>query len=87
MLKGLQIVVVGSRGALDTEALLAVVNNAALPNKVLNLVAPRLALPAHHPAAGKEQIEGRATAYICEGPVCSLPITDSEALASELARR
>ena len=87
MLKGLQIVVVGSRGALDTEALLAVVNNAALPNKVLNLVAPRLALPAHHPAAGKEQIEGRATAYICEGPVCSLPITDSEALAAELARR
>ena len=29
---------------------------------------------------GREPLEGRATAYVCRGTICSLPITDPEAL-------
>ena len=44
-------------------------------------------LPPAHPAAGKGPVGGRATAYLCEGPVCSLPLTDAAALAAALAAR
>jgi uncharacterized protein YyaL (SSP411 family) len=30
---------------------------------------------------------GRATAYVCAGPVCSLPIADPIALAADLRQR
>src|SRR6185437_3050785 len=83
----LQIVVRGSIGDKDTDALLRVVSGVSLPNKVLTVVAPDAELPAGHPAAGRGQVAGHATAYICEGPVCSLPLTDPAALAADLAQR
>lgn len=85
--RGLQIVVIGSAGADDTTALLRVIHPASLLNKILALIPPDRALPPAHPAAGKGQIDGRATVYLCEGSVCSLPLTDPAALAAELARR
>jgi hypothetical protein len=51
------------------------------------VTAPDAALPPGHPAAGKGQVAGRATAYVCRGPTCSLPLTEPAALADELARR
>jgi uncharacterized protein YyaL (SSP411 family) len=46
-------------------------------------------LPDGHPATGKTQVadEGRdkATAYVCRGPVCSLPITNAAELVAELS--
>ena len=85
--RALQIVVRGGRGEDDTGALLRAVAGMSLPNKVLLVMPPDAPLPADHPASGKGQVEGRATAYVCEGPVCSLPITDPAALAENLARR
>jgi uncharacterized protein YyaL (SSP411 family) len=85
--RALQIVIRGSRDAADTVALLRAVAGVGLPNKVLAVVPPDAALPTGHPAAGKGQVEGRATAYVCEGPVCSLPLTDPAALAADLAQR
>ncbi|HEX9490862.1 MAG TPA: hypothetical protein VF930_11280 [Stellaceae bacterium] len=85
--RALQIVVRGRMGEDDTDALLRAVSGVSLPNKVLMVVPPEAALPAGHPAAGKGQLGGRATAYVCEGPVCSLPLTDDAALAADLARR
>jgi hypothetical protein len=84
--RGLQIAVVGARGAADTQALLAAVHARCLPNRVLRVVPPDAELPAGHPAAGKGRQDGRATAYVCRGPTCSLPLTDPEALAAELDR-
>jgi len=50
------------------------------------LVAPPGAeLPADHPAHGKGLVGGRAAAYVCEGPVCSLPLTEPQALLDHLA--
>ncbi len=83
----LQIVIRGTRGDGGTAALLRAVRAASLPNLVLAVVAPDAALPAGHPAAGKGMAGGKPTAYVCEGPVCSLPISDAAALADELRRR
>jgi uncharacterized protein YyaL (SSP411 family) len=65
----------------------AVATAASLPNLVLQVVAPEAALPSSHPASGKGMVAGRATAYVCEGPVCSAPLIDPDALAQDLARR
>ncbi len=83
----LQVVIRGTRGDGGTAALLRAVRAASLPNLVLAVVAPDAALPAGHPAAGKGMAGGKPTAYVCEGPVCSLPISDAAALADELRRR
>jgi hypothetical protein len=81
---GLQIVVIGARAAGDTAALLRVAHGASLPGRSLLVVAPGAALPAAHPAFGKTQIDGKATAYVCRGVTCSLPIVELEALAAAL---
>jgi uncharacterized protein YyaL (SSP411 family) len=41
-------------------------------------------LPAGHPAAGTASKDGRATAYVCRGSTCSLPLTDAGALRAAL---
>ncbi|HVO17250.1 MAG TPA: thioredoxin domain-containing protein [Alphaproteobacteria bacterium] len=82
----LQIVVCGTAGDPATEALLRAVYERSLPNRVVQLVAPGSALPAAHPAHGKGPIDGRATAYVCRGSVCTLPLTDATALGAELDR-
>ncbi len=87
LVRPLQIVIRGRRGEADTAALLRAVYGVGLPNKILSVVAPEEPLPEDHPAAGKEMAGGRATAYVCEGPVCSLPLADPEALAADLQRR
>jgi uncharacterized protein YyaL (SSP411 family) len=43
------------------------------------------ALPAGHPAHGKGPVGGRAAAYVCVGQVCSLPLTEPQALIDNLA--
>jgi uncharacterized protein YyaL (SSP411 family) len=48
-------------------------------------VAPGEALPQGHPAHGKGLVGGRPAAYVCDGPVCSLPITEPKALVDNLA--
>jgi uncharacterized protein YyaL (SSP411 family) len=85
--RALQIVVVGRRGDVGTDALLRAVHGASLPTKVLLVTPPEAVLPTGHPAVGKGQVDGRATAYVCAGPVCSLPLADPAALAADLAAR
>ena len=80
-----QIVIVGAREAPDTQKLLAAVNSLCLPDRVLQLVTPNgPALPSGHPASGKGQSDGQATAYVCRGATCSLPMTDGEELRRAL---
>jgi uncharacterized protein len=82
----LQVVVAGREK--DRAALLqAVAASASLPNLVLQLVESGRDLPEGHPARGKGAIGGKATAYVCEGPVCSAPLAEADALAADLARR
>jgi uncharacterized protein YyaL (SSP411 family) len=75
-----QIIIIGDRNEADTQAMLRAVFDASLPNRVLQVVADTSALPAAHPAQGKRRTGGRATAYICHGQTCSLPIDDAATL-------
>ncbi len=84
--KPLQIVVVGEKGDPPFQSLLRAVYSVSLPNRVVLALPPDGSLPAGHPAIGKGLVDAKPTAYVCEGPVCSLPITDAESLLESLAR-
>jgi hypothetical protein len=83
-LKPVQIVLVGAPGDPALAALREAVDRVSLPNRVLSVLAPDAVLPAGHPAFGKGLVGGKAAAYVCEGPVCSLPIETSQALVEHL---
>jgi uncharacterized protein YyaL (SSP411 family) len=80
----IQIVLVGEPA--EVAPLRRVVRDAGLTSAVLQVVAPGAVLPMLHPAHGKTQQDGRATAYLCRDRSCSLPITEPQALAEALAQ-
>ena len=73
---GHQIVVVGNAGDQATDALLHTARMAPLTDRVVIHVAPGADLPEGHPAAGKTKTD-TAAAFVCRGPVCSLPVHDA----------
>ncbi len=84
--KPLQVAVAGNRGDPAFEALLRAVYGVSLPNRIVLAVPQGSSLPADNPAFGKALVDGKPAAYICEGPVCSLPVTDPNTLLETLAR-
>ncbi len=54
------------------------------PGATVIAIGPNTQLPADHPAHGKGQIDGQSTAYICEGMICQLPVTDVEGLMKHI---
>ncbi|PWB81698.1 MAG: thioredoxin domain-containing protein, partial [Methylocystaceae bacterium] len=82
--EAIQIVIVGAPNAAETVALRRAVYGVSLPGRVLSVVAPGAALPAAHPAFGKTMVDGRATAYVCRGTTCSLPLVEPETLVRVL---
>ena len=83
----LQIVIIGKPGDGTTQAQRRAVLDVSLPNRVLSVIAPDAVLPAAHPAHGKQQAGGVATAYVCEGMICSAPLCDPDQLRADLAAR
>ena len=81
---GLQIVVVGTRGEIATDRLVRRVMKTSLPNRALEVISPGVVLPEGHPARNKEQLDGKATAYVCRGAICSLPVTSLSELTETL---
>ena len=53
----------------------------------MTIVPPGTGLPETHPAHGKGAVDGRAAAYVCIGQICSLPVTDADALKAAMGRR
>jgi uncharacterized protein YyaL (SSP411 family) len=43
---------------------------------ILSVISGENTLPVTHPAHGKAAIAGKATAYVCRGETCSLPVTE-----------
>jgi uncharacterized protein YyaL (SSP411 family) len=89
-----EIVLVGNPDAPDAQALLQAIHQQYIPNKTL------VQLDSHHPKealkalpllrdvlAGKTQVDGKATVYVCHNFTCSLPVTDPEALTVLLRTR
>lgn len=81
---GVQIVVVGDRAMPEVQALIAAARTAPLADRLLTIQAPDVVLPPDHPAAGKGLVGDQPAAYLCRGPVCSLPITDPAGLLEAL---
>jgi uncharacterized protein YyaL (SSP411 family) len=81
-----EIAIIGAPEQADTASLLAAVFSRYLPNKVVALAAPddREAPRAIKLLAGRGQIEGRATAYVCHSFYCEAPVTDAAQLAKQL---
>ncbi|MGH7045754.1 MAG: thioredoxin domain-containing protein [Stellaceae bacterium] len=69
------------------EALRRAVYQVSLPNRVVVPVPPGRDLAPAHPAHGKGPVDGHAAAYVCIGPVCSLPVTDPQKLLEQLAEQ
>jgi uncharacterized protein YyaL (SSP411 family) len=84
--RAVQTVIIGEPDGADTRALTAAAFSAPQPNLVLQSIAPEARLPDGHPAQGKASMDGKATAYVCVGPVCSLPLTNEKDLQDALAR-
>ena len=81
-----QIVVVGPAGHPATDALARAAFDSPVACRIVTVLAPGTALPEAHPAAGKAMVDGMPAAYVCIGPVCSLPLTEAEALRQALPR-
>jgi len=80
----LQVVVVGDRADSRAAALLDAVLDRSLPNRLLTTIPAGAALPPGHPAAGKGQVDGKPTAYVCRGVTCQAPVTEPTALVAQL---
>jgi uncharacterized protein YyaL (SSP411 family) len=83
--KGLQIIIIGDHPAEDTTALLNTINDHSLPGRIVGVVKSEADLVQQHPAKGKTRLDGKATAYVCQGQTCSLPITEPSELAAFLS--
>ena len=83
--KGLQIIIIGDRPAEDTDALLKAISGQSLPGRIVEVVESEANLVREHPAKGKTRQDGKATAYVCQGQTCSIPITDPSELTAFLA--
>jgi uncharacterized protein YyaL (SSP411 family) len=81
-----EIALVGDPDAPDTQALREAIARPFLPNKVALLRAPGEDPPAISSPLleARVQIDGRATAYVCENYACKLPVTSAEALREQL---
>jgi uncharacterized protein len=84
-MKPVQIVLVGEPEDPGFAALRRAVYQASLPNRVVQAISPDRALPMDHPTYSNGLVGGSAAAYVCEGPVCSLPLTEPQALVEALA--
>ena len=81
-----QTVIIGAADDPNAQSLIKAALSAPQPNLVMQRIDPGAELNDGHPAQGKTQLEGRATAYVCVGPVCSLPFTTDAELRDALGR-
>jgi hypothetical protein len=80
-----EVALFGEPDAPDTAALVHLLRRRFRPNTVAALRHPGTP-DDDQPALlrGRDQIDGRATAYVCERYACQLPVTTPEALAAQL---
>jgi uncharacterized protein len=76
-----EVAIIGSAEAADTKALLAQVNDQYRPNLVVAVGSGGDPIPL---LANRQQVETRATAYVCRRFVCHQPVTDPAALRAQL---
>jgi uncharacterized protein YyaL (SSP411 family) len=75
-----EIVLLGDRQANNTKALLAHIHSLFVPNKTLSCFDQEQSEHLPSLLAGKTQVDGKVTVYVCHNFTCSLPVTEWEAL-------
>ncbi len=55
------------------------------PGTIFYWALPDDPLPDNHPAVGKAMIDGQAALYVCKGPVCGMPVTETDKIADAFA--
>jgi uncharacterized protein YyaL (SSP411 family) len=80
-----QIVLVGEKGAPDTQSLVRTLYHSFVPNRIVLMVdspETRQVLAQRIPAIEPMQaVDGRASAYVCQNYTCQLPVTEPDRLA------
>ncbi|MDA2934777.1 thioredoxin domain-containing protein [Acidobacteria bacterium AH-259-D05] len=80
-----QILIAGERNSSDTRAILREVHKRFLPNKIVVLAdggaAHQRLAPSLEILDSLRQVDGKATAYICENYVCKFPTNDVSVVA------
>ncbi len=82
-----QVVIVGERDDPDTEAMIAAARRGFNPNRIVASIEPKDGVATDNKLPlfeGRRMIDGRPTAYVCRNYTCDLPVTDVEALTTQL---
>jgi uncharacterized protein YyaL (SSP411 family) len=80
-----QVTIIGAHQDQAAAALRATAFRAGDARTLISTWRPNLDdLPQGHPAADKGQVGSRATAYVCIGRTCSLPVTEPSSLVGQL---
>jgi uncharacterized protein YyaL (SSP411 family) len=79
-----EIALIGQPDAEDTRALLRVVFDRFLPNRVVALAPPGAVPPSIPLLEGRDARDGKATAYVCQNYTCQAPVTSPDELAGQL---
>lgn len=79
-LNTIQLVLLGEKNLPGYTDFLTEIHRLPLRQTIFQQIADTATLPAYHPAAGKEAVEGKLTAYLCLAERCSLPIMTADKL-------
>jgi uncharacterized protein YyaL (SSP411 family) len=79
-----ELAVIGNPGDAQTRQLLEVVRDRFLPNRLIAVARSASDAPAIPLLADRRALDGKSTAYLCEGFVCQAPTTDPAELARQL---
>ena len=83
-----EVVIIGEDRAKDTQELVLALRSQYLPSVTVMQFAPGPQVDALAEIApfikNLSMIDGRATAYVCSGHVCSLPVTDPNAVLAQI---
>jgi uncharacterized protein YyaL (SSP411 family) len=82
-----EIVVIGPREDPATAALLGEANSRYLPNRAVAGASGPVANGMSPLLDGRDLVDGKPTAYVCENYACQMPVTEAAALAAQLDKR
>ncbi len=82
-----EIAIIGNPTAADTRALLDICTTGYRPHQIVALGPADAGPPSLPSLEGRNQIQGRATAYVCVGFACLPPVTDPAELQALLEKK
>ncbi len=86
LISPIHIAVIEAGDGAGTAAMRRTFNEVSIPGAVIQFLASSENLADGLPASGKTAVDGKATAYICVGQTCSLPVTDATQIKDTLGK-